>query len=492
MELISDMGKNKNEKMVDAITSMDEDFAKWYTDICKKAELVEYTSVKGCLVIRPYGYAIWENIQKDLDARFKALGHENVCMPMFIPESLLQKEKDHVEGFAPEVAWVTHGGNEKLEDRLCVRPTSETLFCEHYANIVHSYRDLPKLYNQWVSVVRWEKTTRPFLRSREFLWQEGHTIHETPQEAIEETRRMLDCYADFCVESLAIPVVKGQKTESDKFAGAESTYAIEALMHDGKALQAGTSHYFGDGFARAFGIQFTNRENKLQYPHQTSWGVSTRLIGGIIMTHGDDNGLALPPAVAPIQVVIVPIAFHKEGVLEKAKELADCLKNAGVRVKLDDSDNSPGWKFAEYEMKGVPVRIEIGPKDIENSQCVAVTRHNREKTFITLNEGLEGFAEAVKERLKAVHDGLYQRALENRQKRTYSCKTLDEITKALEENGDGFVKAMWCGDEACEDKVKELTGVGSRCIPDDQEHLSDTCVCCGKPAKCMVLWGKAY
>jgi prolyl-tRNA synthetase len=486
------MGKNKNEKMVDAITSMDEDFAKWYTDICKKAELVEYTSVKGCLVIRPYGYAIWENIQKDLDARFKALGHENVCMPMFIPESLLQKEKDHVEGFAPEVAWVTHGGNEKLEDRLCVRPTSETLFCEHYANIVHSYRDLPKLYNQWVSVVRWEKTTRPFLRSREFLWQEGHTIHETPQEAIEETRRMLDCYADFCVESLAIPVVKGQKTESDKFAGAESTYAIEALMHDGKALEAGTSHYFGDGFARAFGIQFTNRENKLQYPHQTSWGVSTRLIGGIIMTHGDDNGLALPPAVAPIQVVIVPIAFHKEGVLEKAKELADCLKNAGVRVKLDDSDNSPGWKFAEYEMKGVPVRIEIGPKDIENSQCVAVTRHNREKTFITLNEGLEGFAEAVKERLKAVHDGLYQRALENRQKRTYSCKTMDEITKALEENGDGFVKAMWCGDEACEDKVKELTGVGSRCIPDDQEHLSDTCVCCGKPAKCMVLWGKAY
>ena len=492
MELISDMGKNKNEKMVDAITSMDEDFAKWYTDICKKAELVEYTSVKGCLVIRPYGYAIWENIQKDLDARFKALGHENVCMPMFIPESLLQKEKDHVEGFAPEVAWVTHGGSEKLEDRLCVRPTSETLFCEHYANIVHSYRDLPKLYNQWVSVVRWEKTTRPFLRSREFLWQEGHTIHETPQEAIEETRRMLDCYADFCKESLAMPVVKGQKTDSDKFAGAEATYAIEALMHDGKALQAGTSHYFGDGFARAFGIQFTNRENKLQYPHQTSWGVSTRLIGGIIMTHGDDNGLALPPAVAPIQVVIVPIAFHKEGVLEKAKELADKLKAAGVRVKLDDSDNSPGWKFAEYEMKGIPVRIEIGPKDIENGQCVAVTRHNREKTFIALDEGLDGFTEAVKERLQAVHDGLYERALENRKNRTYSCTTPDEIIKALQENGDGFVKAMWCGDEACEDKIKELTGVGSRCIPDEQENISDVCVCCGKPAKHMVLWGKAY
>ncbi len=486
------MGKNKNEKMVDAITSMDEDFAKWYTDICKKAELIEYTSVKGCMVIRPYGYAIWENIQKDLDARFKALGHENVCMPMFIPESLLQKEKDHVEGFAPEVAWVTMGGNEKLEDRLCVRPTSETLFCEHYANIIHSYRDLPKLYNQWVSVVRWEKTTRPFLRSREFLWQEGHTIHETPEEAIEETRRMLDCYADFCIESLAIPVVKGQKTESDKFAGAESTYAIEALMHDGKALQAGTSHYFGDGFARAFGIQFTNKENKLQYPHQTSWGVTTRLIGAIIMTHGDDNGLAMPPAVAPVQVVIVPIAFHKEGVLEKAGELAEKLKAAGVRVKLDDSDNSPGWKFAEYEMKGVPVRIEIGPKDIENGQCVAVTRHNREKTFITLDEGLEGFVSAVKERLKAVHDGLYQRALENRMNKTYSCKTMEEITKALEEKGDGFVKAMWCGDEACEDKVKEVTGVGSRCIPDEQEQISDVCVCCGKPAKKMVLWGKAY
>ena len=486
------MGKNKNEKMVDAITSMDEDFAKWYTDICKKAELIEYTSVKGCMVIRPYGYAIWENIQKDLDARFKALGHENVCMPMFIPESLLQKEKDHVEGFAPEVAWVTMGGSEKLEDRLCVRPTSETLFCEHYANIIHSYRDLPKLYNQWVSVVRWEKTTRPFLRSREFLWQEGHTIHETPEEAIEETRRMLDCYADFCIEALAIPVVKGQKTESDKFAGAESTYAIEALMHDGKALQAGTSHYFGDGFARAFGIQFTNKENKLQYPYQTSWGVTTRLIGAIIMTHGDDNGLALPPAVAPVQVVIVPIAFHKEGVLEKAGELAEKLKAAGVRVKLDDSDNSPGWKFAEYEMKGVPVRIEIGPKDIENGQCVAVTRHNREKTFISLDEGLEGFVSAVKERLKAVHDGLYQRALENRMNKTYSCKTMEEITKALEEKGDGFVKAMWCGDEACEDKVKEVTGVGSRCIPDEQEQISDVCVCCGKPAKKMVLWGKAY
>ncbi len=478
----------KNEKMVDAITSMNEDFAKWYTDICKKAELIEYTSVKGCMVIRPYGYAIWENIQKILDSMFKELGHENVCMPMFIPESLLQKEKDHVEGFAPEVAWVTHGGSEKLEDRLCVRPTSETLFCEHYANIVHSYRDLPKLYNQWVSVVRWEKTTRPFLRSREFLWQEGHTIHATAQEAIEETERMLNCYADFCEKSLAMPIVKGRKTDSDKFAGAEATYAIEALMHDGKALQAGTSHYFGDGFARAFDIQFTNKENKLQYPHQTSWGVTTRLIGAIIMTHGDDNGLALPPAVAPVQAVIVPIAQHKEGVLEKAEELYNALKANGIRVKLDDTNNSPGWKFAEYEMKGVPVRIEIGPKDIENNQCVVVTRHNREKTFVSLDE----LVDVIPVKLREVHDGLYERALENRKNKTYQCKTMDEIISALEENGDGFVEAMWCGEESCEDEVKEKTGVGSRCIPFEQHEISDKCVCCGKPAKKMVLWGKAY
>ncbi len=487
MELNSDMAK-KNEKMVDAITSMDEDFAKWYTDICKKAELIEYTSVKGCMVIRPYGYAIWENIQKILDDSFKQLGHENVCMPMFIPESLLNKEKDHVEGFAPEVAWVTHGGSEKLEERLCVRPTSETLFCEHYANIVHSYRDLPKLYNQWVSVVRWEKTTRPFLRSREFLWQEGHTIHATAEEAIEETERMLNCYADFCERSLAIPVVKGKKTESDKFAGAVSTYAIEALMHDGKALQAGTSHYFGDGFAKAFGIQYTNKENKLAYPHQTSWGVTTRLIGAIIMTHGDDNGLALPPAVAPIQAVIIPVAQFKEGVLDKAKELLDRLLSVGIRAKLDDSDNSPGWKFAEYEMKGVPLRIEIGPKDIENDQCVMVTRHNREKSFIPLDD-LETAAAA---KLLEVRDGLYEKALENRQRRTYQCKTMEEITAVLESKGDGFVEAMWCGDEACEDKVKEMTGVGSRCIPFEQHEISDKCVCCGKPAKHMVLWGKAY
>ena len=477
-----------NKKMVEAITSMDEDFAKWYTDIVKKAELIEYTSVKGCMVIRPYGYAIWENIQRILDGMFKATGHENVCMPMFIPESLLNKEKDHVEGFAPEVAWVTHGGSEKLDERLCVRPTSETLFCEHYSNIVHSYRDLPKLYNQWVSVVRWEKTTRPFLRSREFLWQEGHTIHATAEEAVEETERMLNVYADFCEKCLAMPVIKGKKTESDKFAGAVSTYAIEALMHDGQALQAGTSHYFGDGFAKAFGIMYTDKENKKVYPHQTSWGVTTRLIGAIIMTHGDDNGLVLPPAVAPVQAVIIPVQQHKEGVLEKAQELKDRLAKAGIRVKLDDSDNSPGWKFAEYEMKGVPVRIEIGPKDIEQNQCVIVTRHNREKAFVSLDD----LETAVNDKLTAVRDGLYANALANRERRTYACKTLDEITKTLEEKGNGFIKAMWCGSEECESKVKEVTGVGSRCIPLDQEQVSDVCVCCGKPANQLVFWGKAY
>lgn len=477
----------QQKKMVEAITSMDEDFAKWYTDVCKKAELVEYTSVKGCMVIRPYGYAIWENIQSTLDKMFKETGHENVCMPMFIPESLLQKEADHVEGFAPECAWVTYGGSEKLEERLCVRPTSETLFCEHFKNIVHSHRDLPKLYNQWVSVVRWEKTTRPFLRSREFLWQEGHTLHATPEEAIEETERMLNVYTTLCRDYLAMPVIQGQKTDSDKFAGAERTYCIEALMHDGKALQAATSHYFGNGFAKAFDIQFANKDNKLEYPFQTSWGATTRLIGAIIMTHGDDNGLVLPPAVAPVQAMVIPIAQHKEGVLEKAAEITNRLSKV-CRAKMDGSDNSPGWKFAEYEMKGVPVRVEIGPKDIEKNQCVIVTRHNREKTFVSL----DNLEDAVVEKLKEVHNGIYQRALENRERRTYTALTTDEITKKLEENGDGFVKAMWCGDEACEDRVKEITGVGSRCIPFEQEHLSDVCVCCGKPAKHMVYWGKAY
>ena len=476
----------QQKKMVEEITSMEEDFAKWYTDVVKKAELIEYTSVKGCMVIRPYGYAIWENIQKELDREFKALGHENVCMPMFIPESLLNKEKDHVEGFAPEVAWVTYGGNEKLEERLCVRPTSETLFCEHYKAIVHSYRDLPKLYNQWVSVVRWEKTTRPFLRSREFLWQEGHTIHATAEEAREDTIRMLNVYADFCENYLAMPVVKGVKTEKERFAGAEDTYTIEALMHDGKALQSATSHYFGDGFARAFDIQFTDKDNKLKYPFQTSWGSTTRLIGAIIMTHGDNNGLVLPPKVAPIQVVVIPVAAHKPGVLEKAQELTDRLSKF-CRVKIDTSDNSPGWKFAEYEMKGVPLRLEIGPKDIEKNQCVLVRRDNREKYFVSLDD----LETEIPKLLDTVQDGLFQAALARRANMTYTAKTLDEL-KDIADNKPGFIKAMWCGSRECEEKLKEYAGVSSRCIPFEQEHIADTCVCCGKPADKMLYWGKAY
>lgn len=476
----------QQKKMVEEITSMDEDFAKWYTDVVKKAELCEYTSVKGCMVIRPYGYAIWENIQHIMDSMFKATGHENVCMPMLIPESLLEKEKDHVEGFAPEVAWVTHGGSEKLEERLCVRPTSETLFCEHYANIVHSYRDLPKLYNQWVSVVRWEKTTRPFLRTREFLWQEGHTIHATAEEAQEETIRMLNVYAEFCEKYLAMPVVKGVKTAKERFAGAEDTYTIEALMHDGKALQSGTSHYFGDGFAKAFDIQFTGKDNKLHHPFQTSWGTTTRLIGAIIMTHGDDNGLVLPPAVAPIQLVIIPIASHKEGVLDKANELKNKLASV-CRVKLDDSDNSAGWKFSEYEMKGVPLRLEIGPKDIENNRCVVVRRDNGEKIFVSLDE-LEA---KIPELLEAVRDGLYQKAIDRRAAMTFTARDYAEL-KDIADNKPGFIKAMWCGDRECEDKLKDELGITSRCIPFEQEHLSDTCVCCGKPAKHMLYWGKAY
>ena len=475
-----------NKKMVEAITSMDVDFAQWYTDVVKKAELVDYAGVRGCMIVRPYGTALWENIRADLDARFKALGHENVMMPLFIPESLLQKEKDHVEGFAPEVAWVTHGGEEELTERLCVRPTSETLFCDHYANIIHSWRDLPKLYNQWCSVVRWEKTTRPFLRTMEFYWQEGHTMHETAEEAMAETERMLGVYADFCEESLAIPVIKGRKTDKEKFAGAEATYTIEAMMHDGKALQSGTSHYFGDGFSRAFGIQFTDRNNTLQYPHQTSWGMSTRIIGAIIMAHGDDNGLVLPPAVAPVQVVILPIAQHKPGVLDKAEELRARLSKI-VRVKVDASDNSAGWKFAEYEMKGVPLRLEIGPKDIEAGQCVLVRRDSREKTFVSLDE-LETVIPAL---LKAVHDGLYQKALARRESMTYTAATFDEL-RDIAQNRPGLIKAMWCGDEACELRLKEEAGVTSRCMPFEQEHLGDTCVCCGKPAKHMVVWGKAY
>lgn len=485
MKGLVNLAKNE-KKLVEEITSMSEDFAQWYTDIIKKAQLAYYSGVKGCMVIQPYGYAIWENIQKELDRRFKETGHENVYMPMFIPESLLQKEKDHVEGFAPEVAWVTHGGTEELAERLCVRPTSETLFCEHYANIVHSYRDLPKKYNQWCSVVRWEKTTRPFLRSAEFLWQEGHTIHATAEEAEEETRRMLNVYADFCEEYLAIPVIKGRKTEKEKFAGAEATYTIESLMHDGKALQSGTSHYFGDGFAKAFDIQFTDENNQLKYVHQTSWGMSTRIIGAIIMVHGDDAGLKLPPKIAPVQLVIIPVAQHKEGVIEKATELYNSLKDK-FRVKLDDSEKSPGWKFSEYEMRGVPLRLEIGPKDIENNQAVLVSRLTREKKFVSL----DNLDAEIEKMLCDIQNEMYNEALINRTEKTSVATDYETFKKLIAEKG-GFVKAMWCGDKACEEKIKEDTNATSRCMPFEQEELSETCVCCGKKAKAMVYWGKAY
>ncbi len=477
----------KEKKLVEQITSMDEDFTQWYTDVVKKAELADYSDIKGCMIIRPYGYAIWENIQKDLDARFKALGHENVYMPMFIPESLLQKEKDHVEGFAPECAWVTVGGQNTLSERLCVRPTSETLFCRHFKNIIQSYRDLPKLYNQWVNVVRWEKTTRPFLRTSEFLWQEGHTMHENEEQARKETLDMLKVYEDFYRESLAIPAITGKKTDKEKFAGAMETYTIEPMMHNGVALQGGTSHYFGDGFAKAFDITFTDRENKVSYPHQTSWGVSTRMIGAIIMTHGDMSGLILPPAIAPIQVVIIPVSQHKEGVLEKANELKSALSKS-FRVKLDDSDNSAGWKFSQYEMKGVPLRLEIGPRDIENNSCVLVSRVTREKKFVSL----DNLEEEVRIALEEVYNQILNRAKENLVEKTSVATTLDEFVD-IAENRPGFIKAMWCGDSECEDKLKDITGgVKSRCIPFNEEKLSDVCVCCGKPAKHMVVWGKQY
>ena len=475
------------KKMVEEITSMDVDFAQWYTDIVKKADLIDYTSVKGCMVIKPAGYALWERIQQEVDRRFKETGVENVYLPLFIPESLLQKEKDHVEGFAPEVAWVTHGGLEPLQERLCVRPTSETLFCDLYSKEIHSHRDLPKVYNQWCSVVRWEKTTRPFLRSREFLWQEGHTAHATAEEAQERTRMMLNVYADFCEEVLAIPVVKGRKTDKEKFAGAEATYTIEALMHDGKALQSGTSHYFGDGFARAFGIQYSDKNNQLQYVHQTSWGLSTRIIGAIIMVHGDDSGLKLPPRIAPVQAMIVPVQQHKEGVLEKAKELEAQLKAAGIRVKCDDSEKSPGFKFAEQEMRGIPVRVEIGPKDMEKNQCVVVRRDNREKIVVALPE----LTQRLPEILEQIQQDMLEHARAHLASHTYAAHNYEELLKFLDEK-PGFVKAMWCGDQACEDKIKEDAGATSRCIPFEQEQLSDVCPVCGKPAKYMVYWGKAY
>lgn len=473
------------KKLVEAITPMEEDFAQWYTDVVKKAELVDYSGVRGCTIFRPAGYAIWELIQKELDARFKKVGVENVYMPMFIPESLLQKEKDHVEGFAPEVAWVTHGGGEELTERLCVRPTSETLFCDLYSRIVESYRDLPKVYNQWCSVVRWEKTTRPFLRTMEFLWQEGHTAHATAEEAEERTEQMLNLYADFCEQVLAIPMVKGRKTDKEKFAGAEATYTIEALMHDGKALQSGTSHNFGDGFAKAFGIQYTDKDNTLKYVHQTSWGVSTRIIGAIIMVHGDNSGLVLPPKIAPTQIVIIPIQQKKEGVLEKASEIKEKL--AAFRVKVDDTDKTPGWKFSEQEMRGIPIRVEIGPKDIAANQAVIVRRDTREKIVVSLDE----IEEKAGEILDAMQKEMLARALAHRDAHTYEARTTEEF-RDIVANKPGFVKAMWCGERACEDEIKEKTGATSRCMPFAQERIAETCVCCGKPAKKLVYWGKAY
>ncbi|MDR1158738.1 MAG: proline--tRNA ligase [Oscillospiraceae bacterium] len=475
------------EKKVEQITARDVDFAQWYTDVVKKAELIDYSSVKGCVILRPYAYALWENIQRTLDGMFKETGHENVSMPLFIPESLLQKEKDHVEGFAPEVAWITHGGGELLTERLCVRPTSEVLFCEHYAHIIQSWRDLPKLYNQWCSVVRWEKTTRPFLRSREFWWQEGHTIHATREEAEEETLRMLNVYATFAEESLAMPVVKGQKTASERFAGAENTYTIECMMHDGQALQSGTSHFFGDGFARAFNIQFTDRNNTLQYPFQTSWGLSTRIIGGIIMTHGDDNGLILPPRIAPVQVAVIPVAAHKPGVLEAARALLARLHSAGLRARLDDSDQSPGWKFAEHEMKGVPLRVELGPRDLAENQCVLARRDTGAKQAAPL-EGTDLAAAALLEEIQA---HLLRAARTNLQERTHTAASLEEMRHIAQTEG-GFVKTMWCGSGACEEKVREVTGMKSRCIPFVQELLGDTCACCGAKTDTMIYWGFQY
>jgi len=477
----------QDKRQVDAITARDVDFAQWYTDVCKKAELIDYTSIKGMFIYRPYGYAIWENIQTELDRRFKEAGHENVYLPMLIPESLLQKEKDHVEGFAPECAWVTMGGSEKLEERYAIHPTSETLFCEHYANIIHSWRDLPKLYNQWCSVIRWEKTSRPFLRHREFLWQEGHTMHATAEEALEETMRMLEIYAAFMEDVLAMPVIRGRKTEKEKFKGAEETYTVECMMHDHKALQAGTSHYFGDGFAKAFDITYAGKDNQPHHPHQTSWGVSTRMIGGIIMTHGDDNGLVLPPRVAPVQAVVIPVAQHKPGVLEAAAALGERLKAAGVRVKLDDSDNSPGWKFAEYEMKGVPVRVEIGPKDMEKEQCVIARRDTGEKVFAPLAE-LEA---AVRKLLDEVHGNMFAQALKNREENTFDIHTVEEA-KAFAEGKGGFLRSKWCGALECELAMKERAGGTSRCMPLQQSGAEGVCPVCGKKCTTDIYWGVAY
>mgnify|MGYP003081032868 CR=1 FL=1 len=477
-----------NKKKVEQITDMEVDFAQWYTDVCRKAELIDYSSIKGMFIYRPYGYAIWENIQAELDRRFKETGHENVYLPMLIPESLLQKEKDHVEGFAPECAWVTYGGSDPLEERYCIRPTSETLFCEHYKNVIHSHRDLPKLYNQWCSVLRWEKTSRPFLRHREFLWQEGHTMHATAEEAREETMQMLNIYADFMENVLAMPVIKGRKTDKEKFAGAEATYTVECMMKDRKALQGATSHYFGDKFSRAYDVTFTGRDNKLQYPFQTSWGSTTRMIGAVIMTHGDNNGLVLPPRIAPTQVVIVPIAAHKNPeVLETAKSVMADLIAAGVRVKLDDSDQSMGWKCAEYEMRGVPIRLELGPRDLTEGNCCLVRRDNGEK----VTAKIEGIVDEIKALLDAIHDSMYTVAEKNLEDNTFDLKTIDEVKEMASGRG-GFARTKWCGSLECELKMKEQAGVSSRCMPLKQSGTTGKCVCCGKECTTDIYWGVAY
>ncbi len=479
------MGNEKD--FVKEITNIEEDFARWYTDIVIKAELADYTAVKGFISIRPYGYAIWENIQNYMDKKFKEHGVKNLSMPVLIPESLLNKEKEHVEGFAPEVAWVTIGGGEELEEKLCVRPTSETIFSTMYAKWLSSWRDLPYLYNQWCSVLRWEKETRPFLRSREFLWQEGHTIHETAEEAEKYTLEMLDVYADVIENLLAIPVLKGRKTETEQFAGAEATYTVETLMHDGRALQTATSHYFGQNFSKPFNIKFQNREGKEEYAYQTSWGSTTRLIGAVIMAHGDNRGLKLPPRIAPIQVVIVPVAMHKEGVKEKAEELYKKLSEK-YRVELDTREQySPGYKFNDWEMRGVPARIEIGPRDIEAGKCIVVRRDTAEKIEINLNE----LDEKLNEILDSIQQNMYDICKKRVEEKTTIAKNMEEFSQNLETN-QGYIKAMWCGDADCEEKIHEMTGAKSRCIPFEQEQVSDTCVYCRKPAKKMVMWGRQY
>ena len=475
----------EQKKLVAEITSMDEDFTQWYTDVCIKAGLIAYSHIKGFMVYKPAGYALWEAVQKHLDARFKAVGVENVYLPMMIPENLLSKESDLVNGFAPEVAWVTHGGQEELQERICVRPTSETLFSDFYKDEVQSYRDLPKNYNQWCSVVRWEKETRPFLRSREFMWQEGHTVHATMEEAIERTELMQNVYADFCAEDLAIPTIKGRKTDKEKFAGAIATYTIEALMHDGRALQSGTSHNFGDDFAKAYGIQFTDRDNKLKYAFQTSWGLSTRIIGALIMVHGDNSGLVLPPKIAPTQVMVIPIQQKKAGVLDKAREIKDMLSN--FRVKVDETDKSPGFKFAEQEMRGIPLRVEIGPRDLAENKCVVVRRDTREKIACSIDE----LPAKIAELLPRIQQDMYDRAKKHLEEHTFEAPDKETFESLFEET-KGFVKAMWCGSRECEEKIKEDYSVTSRCIPFKQDHLSDVCVCCGKPATKMVYWGRAY